>query len=76
MEPTQLHKGNFHKLDHNYKLAARDVKNKLQGIVCLKPYQAQEMLGVYIAPDGNNEEQIKCLLQKAQEVNCKYIVDL
>ena len=53
---------------HNsmHSLSARDAANNLHELQHLLPHQAQEMLGVHIAPDGNNNDQVKTLLTKAK----------
>ena len=50
-----------------HELVARDAENVPTKLQYLPPSCAQEMLGVQIAPDGNNEAQVKHLLSKAQQ---------
>ena len=47
-------------------MSALDADNNRQQVQCLASNQAQEMLGVFIAPDGNHKEQFQNLLSKAK----------
>ena len=50
------------------KLTACDENAERQEIKYLRPYEAQEMLGVYIAPDGNCDVQYGHLLDRARQL--------
>ena len=50
-----------------YKLTANDAQDEVKIIKRLEVNDAQEMLGVFISPSGNNERQIQNLLSKAHD---------
>ena len=52
---------------HRYNMFVNDHNNLTKQIKYLPPYKANEMLGVHIAPDGNNVEQINQMLTKASK---------
>ena len=55
--------------DNNiYKLEAVDENEKLQCLRYLPPDTSQEMLGVFLTPDGNNREQVKQLKLRASSI--------
>ena len=54
------------KIDDKYVLTTKNAKNETEILKRLQPNIAQEMLGVYIAPDGNNDEQVKQLKLKSE----------
>ena len=49
-----------------YKIQAKDASNEVHAIKYLDPSTPQEMLGVFISPDGNCEEQKRQLVNKAE----------
>ena len=57
----------FYGDNNKYKLTALDASDKCHELTYLKPHQAQEMLGVHIAPDGNNTDQVETLIKKATD---------
>ena len=47
-------------------LNCKDKNGERQHLQYIKPDQAQEMLGVFLAPDGNNTQQIKEMKKKTK----------
>ena len=62
------HKGKWHAEDPilDFDLTATDKNGIVQPIRRLNISEAQEMLGVYMAPDGNTAPQVKALKDKAR----------
>ena len=52
--------------NNSYKLTARDANENVKTLPLLHSDQAQEMLGVYISPDGGNKAQVESLMKKAK----------
>ena len=49
----------------NHNLVTLDSKNNEQVLQYISSNKSQEMLGVYLSPDGNNEDQFQIMKQKA-----------
>ena len=54
------------KENNSFHLTTKDANNNTETIKYLQPQTAQEMLGVHIAPDGNNKAQVQSLKQRAR----------
>ena len=57
-----------HSHDDNYQLHAINANETLHQIQYIPPDTAQEMLGVFLTPDGNNKEQVRQLKLRAHTV--------
>ena len=55
----------------NYLLTAKDANDTVQPLPLLQPDEAQEMLGVFISPSGENKAQVNSLMKKAKEYSDK-----
>ena len=58
-------KWRYSKSKSGLSLKVRDKQNTIHNLKQLEPSTAKEMVGVWLAPDGNQKEQIKALNSKA-----------
>ena len=54
-------------IDESTTIYARDAMNSAHSIKLLQSHEAQEMLGVYIAPNGSCQEQLRQMKDKARK---------
>lgn len=63
-ESGQWHYCSKEEVDFNF--TVKDCDNQSHPMPQYSPHEAKETLGVYLAPDGNNKEQVRILRQKAE----------
>ena len=57
----------YGRVTNKYSIKAKDADEKIHTIQLLESDEAQEMLGVHLAPDGNNKKQFEEMMKKATE---------
>ena len=50
----------------NNELTCKDKNGRSQHLTYISPDKAKEMLGVFLAPDGNNHQQVKTMIEKTK----------